>query len=161
MKKLLLIFALFLSSMTAWAETKIGVVNTDRILRESAPALRAGKKLEREFDARRSEVQKISQQGKALQQQLDRGGLSEEDRKVKERELIRLTQDFNRMQRELNEDLNARQNEELAGLRERVNSAIQQIANAEKYDLILQEAAYSNPRIDITDKVLKLLTDKQ
>ncbi|WP_035055357.1 OmpH family outer membrane protein [Andreprevotia chitinilytica] len=161
MKKLLLGLMLCLTSMVGLAETKIGFVDTERILRESAPAVRAAKKLEREFDNRRNELQKVTTQGKALQAQLDKGGLPDDDRKAKERELVRLNQDFQRIQRELNEDLNTRRNEELAGLQERVNNAIQQIASAEKYDLILQEAAYRNPKIDITDKVLKLLSDSK
>ncbi|HSC80965.1 MAG TPA: OmpH family outer membrane protein [Chitinolyticbacter sp.] len=144
----------------AAAEMKIGFVDTERILRESAPAVRAAKRLEKEFDLRRQELQKVSAQGKALQQTLDKSQLPEADRKAKERELVRLNQDFLRMQRELNEDLNTRRNEELAGLQERVNNAIQQIANGEKYDLVLQEAAFRTPKIDITDKVLKLLSDK-
>ncbi|BCL75184.1 outer membrane protein chaperone [Jeongeupia sp. HS-3] len=139
---------------------KIGFVDTDRILRESAPAQRAGKKLEKEFEVRRQDLQRLSAQGKTLQTQMDKPGVSDLDRKAKERDLIRLNQEFQRMQRELNEDLNARRNEELAGIQERVNNAIQQIANNEKYDLILQEAAWRNPRIDITDKVLRMLTDK-
>ncbi|MFC7092473.1 OmpH family outer membrane protein [Jeongeupia naejangsanensis] len=156
-----LLAAAALLSASAWAaEMKIGFVDTDRILRESAPAQRAGKKLEKEFDNRRQELQKLSAQGKNLQAQMDRPGVSDSDRKAKERDLIRLNQDFQRMQRELNEDLNARRNEELAGIQERVNGAIQQIANNEKYDLILQEAAWRNPRIDITDKVLRLLSEK-
>ncbi|WP_432720669.1 OmpH family outer membrane protein [Jeongeupia wiesaeckerbachi] len=156
-----LLAAAALLSASAWAaEMKIGFVDTDRILRESAPAQRAGKKLEKEFDNRRQELQKLSAQGKSLQAQMDRPGISDLDRKAKERDLIRLNQDFQRMQRELNEDLNARRNEELAGIQERVNGAIQQIANGEKYDLILQEAAWRNPRIDITDKVLRLLSEK-
>ncbi|WP_255990399.1 OmpH family outer membrane protein [Chitinolyticbacter albus] len=144
----------------AAAEMKIGFVDTERILRESAPAVRAAKRLEKEFDLRRQDLQKVSAQGKALQQTLDKSQLPEADRKAKERELVRLNQDFLRMQRELNEDLNTRRNEELAGLQERVNNAIQQIANGEKYDLVLQEAAFRTPKIDITDKVLKLLSDK-
>lgn len=144
----------------ATAEMKIGVVDTERILRESAPAVRAAKRLEKEFELRRQDLQKVSAQGKALQQTLDKSQMQETDRKAKERELVRLNQDFLRMQRELNEDLNTRRNEELAGLQERVNNAIQQIANSEKYDLVLQEAAFRTPKIDITDKVLKLLSDK-
>ncbi|AOX99478.1 OmpH family outer membrane protein [Jeongeupia sp. USM3] len=155
------LIAAVLLSASAWAaDMKIGFVDTDRILRESAPAQRAGKKLEKEFESRRQELQRLSAQGKNLQAQMDKPGVSENDRKAKERDLIRLNQDFQRMQRELNEDLNARRNEELAGIQERVNSAIQQIASGEKYDLILQEAAWRNPRIDITDKVLRLLSDK-
>ncbi|TJZ76155.1 OmpH family outer membrane protein [Chitiniphilus eburneus] len=144
----------------ASAEMKIGFVDAQRIMRESGPAIRAGKRLEKEFEARRLELQKVAGQGKALQQALDKNTMSETDRRSRERELVRLNQDFLRMQRELNEDLNARRNEELAGVQERINNAIQQIATADKYDLILQEAAWSTPKIDITDKVLKLLSDK-
>jgi outer membrane protein len=67
--------------------------------------------------------------------------------------------DFQRMQREYREDLNLRRNQELATLFERANRVIKQIAESEKYDLILQEAVYRNPRIDITDKVLKALAE--
>jgi outer membrane protein len=63
------------------------------------------------------------------------------------------------MQREYREDLNLRRNQELAALFERANRVIKQIAEAEKFDLILQEAVYRNPRIDITDKVLKALAE--
>jgi len=160
MKKILLALLFGLVATCSLAETKIGFVDTERILREAAPAQKAAKKLEKEFDSRRQDLQRMSQQGKALQLQLDKSVLNEDDRKAKERELIRLNQDFQRMQRELNEDLNARRNEELASLRERVDAAIQQLAASEKYDLILQDAAYRNPRIDVTDKVLKLLSDK-
>ncbi|AZN36137.1 OmpH family outer membrane protein [Iodobacter ciconiae] len=149
----------FVSNVFA-ADMRIGFVDTERILREASPAVRAAKKIEREFDSRKADLQKISAQGKALQQLLDKGALAEADRRVKERELIKLNQDFQRMQREFNEDMNVRRNEELSGLQERVNTAIAQIATSEKYDLILQEVAWRSPRIDITDKVLKLLVDK-
>lgn len=148
------------SAMAADAGTRIGFVDTDRILKESAPAARAAKRLEKEFEGRRTDVQRVADQGKALQAQLDKGGLADADRKDKERQLVKLNLDYQRMQRELNEDLNSRRNEELSGIQERVNSAIQQIANSENYDLILQEAAFRSKKIDITDKVLKLLQDK-
>ncbi|WP_374220774.1 OmpH family outer membrane protein [Deefgea sp. CFH1-16] len=89
-----------------------------------------------------------------------KNNISESDRRIKERELIKLNQDFQRMQREINEDLNARRNEELAGLQERVNLAIRTVAEGEKLDLVVQDAVYRNPKIDVTDKVLKLLVDK-
>ena len=79
------------------------------------------------------------------------------DGRAKEQELGRQTREFQRMQREFREDLNLRRNEELAALYERVNKVMKQIAEAEKFDLVLQEAVYRSPRIDITDKVLKAL----
>jgi outer membrane protein len=149
----------------AWAQAndvKIGFVSTERLFREAAPAVRALKKLEKEFAPRDAEVQKLTKQAKDLQAQLEKEGvtLSESDRRNKEGELARLNRDLQRLQREFREDLNLRKNEELAQVLERANKVIAQIAEAEKFDLILQEAVYRSPRIDITDKVLKALADK-
>ena len=144
------------------ADYKIGFVNTERLFREAAPAKRAQAKLEKEFAARDAEIQKLAKQVQTLQQQLDKDGatMTETDRRNKERDLANMTRDLQRAQREFREDLNLRKNEELASLQERANKVIQQIAESEKFDLILQEAVYRSPRIDITDKVIKALADK-
>lgn len=143
------------------AEFKIGFVDQERITRESAPADRASKQLEKEFAPRAQELQRREAQIKTLQGQLEKDALtmSEGDRRAKEQELGRLTLDFQRMQREYREDLNLRRNQELGALFERANRVIRQIAEAEKYDIIFQEAVYRNPKIDITDRVLKALAD--
>ena len=144
------------------ADYKIGFVNTERLFREAAPAKRAQAKLEKEFAARDAEIQKLAKQVQTLQQQLDKDGatMTETDRRNKERDLANMTRDLQRAQREFREDLNLRKNEELAQVLERANKVIQQIAEAEKLDLVLQEAVYRSPRIDITEKVLKALADK-
>jgi outer membrane protein len=85
--------------------------------------------------------------------------MAESERRAKEREFGELNRDFQRKQREFREDLSQRQNEEMAAIFERVNKIIRQIAEAEKYDIIFQEAVYANPRIDITDRVIKALGD--
>lgn len=141
---------------------KVGFVSIERILREAGPAKKALQKLEKEFQARDAEVQKLGKQAKDLQSVLEKEGvtMSESDRRNKEAELGRLNRDLQRMQREFREDINTRKNEELSQVIERANKVVQQIAEAEKYDLILQEAVYRSPRIDITDKVLKALGDK-
>lgn len=145
-------------------EIKIGIVNTEKILREAAPAVRAQKKIEKEFSPRDQELQKMAKQAKVLQEQLEKEGvtLSETDRRNKERDLANLNREYQRAQRQLREDLSLRQNEEFASILERANKAIQVIAEAEKYDLILQlqDSVYRSPRIDITDKVIKALADK-
>ncbi|MBX3663936.1 MAG: OmpH family outer membrane protein [Burkholderiales bacterium] len=145
------------------AELKIGFIDQERITRESAPAERASKQLEKEFAPRAQELQRREAQIKSLQGQLERDAmtLSESDRRAKEQELGRLSLDFQRMQREYREDLNLRRNQELSALFERANRIIRQIAEAEKYDIIFQEAVYRNPKIDITDKVLKALADSK
>lgn len=149
------------SALTAAAELKIGFIDAERINRESAPAERASKQLEKEFAPRAQELQRREAQIKTLQGQLEKDALTmgESDRRAKEQELGRLNLDFQRMQREYREDLNLRRNQELGALFERANRVIRQIAETEKYDIILQEAVYRNPKIDITDKVLKALAD--
>jgi outer membrane protein len=68
-----------------------------------------------------------------------------------------MDREFQRRRRELQEDLNQRKNEELQALLERAQRVVRQLAEQEKYDVILQDAVYVGPRIDVTDKVLKIL----
>jgi outer membrane protein len=162
------IFALIGTTLLAgssWAQTadfKIGFVNTERIFREAAPAQRAQKKLEKEFAQRDADLQKMAKQAQTLQTQIEKEGVTmpEADRRNKERDLANLQRDFQRSQREFREDLNVRRNEELASVQERANKVIQQIAESEKFDLIVQEAVFASTRVDITDRVLKALADK-
>ncbi|MEO8135350.1 MAG: OmpH family outer membrane protein [Betaproteobacteria bacterium] len=145
------------------AELKVGFLNTERVLRESAPAVRAQKKLEREFEKRSADLAKMQKQIGDLQAIVDRDGatMPEAERNNKVRELSNLTRDFQRNERSFREDINQRKNEELSSLQERANKIIQQIADAEKFDLILQEpVVWASPRIDITDRIIKLLADK-
>jgi outer membrane protein len=145
------------------ADYKIGFVNTERLFREAAPAKRAQQKLEKEFAARDADLQKLSKQVRDLQALLDKDGatMGESERRNKERDLANQSRDLQRMQREYREDVNLRRNEELTGLQERSNKVIQQIANDEKFDLILQDpVVFASPRIDITEKVIKALADK-
>jgi len=148
-------------NIAAADDLKIGVVNLERVLREAVPAINAQKKLEKEFAAREQELQKASKQIKDLQAALDKenAALSESERRAKEQDLARMNLDYQRMQREYREDANLRRNEELASVFERANKVVQEIATTEKFDLILQDAVYISPRIDITDKVIKALAE--
>jgi outer membrane protein len=150
-------------SVATAADFRIGFVDGERLQRESAPAERASKTLEKEFAPRLQELQRREAQLKGIQSQLEKEAMtmSESDRRAKEQELARQNLDFQRMQREYREDLNIRRNQEIAALYERANRIIKQIAEQEKYDLILQEAVYRSPRIDITDKVLKALGENK
>lgn len=152
----------FVATNAAAAEYKIGFVNTERLIQQAGPALKAQKKLEKEFAPREAELQKMAKQIKDLQTHLEKENvtISETDRRNKERDLANLNRDFQRAQREFREDLNLRRNEELATVQERAMKVIHQIAEAEKYDLVLQDAMYFSPRIDITDRVIKALADK-
>jgi outer membrane protein len=145
-------------------EIKIGVVDTERVLAESAPAVRALKKIEKEFLPRDQEIKKMASQAKALQDQLEKDGktMPETDRRAKERDLAILNREYQRAQRQMREDLTLRQNDEVATLQLSATKAIQVIAETEKYDLILplRDLVYRSQRIDITEKVIKALADK-
>jgi len=147
---------------SAQAESKIGFVNTERILRDAAPAVRAHKKIEAEFSKRDQEMARIADQLKRMQDELEKQGVTmpESQRRTKEREFSDLSRDFQRRQREFREDLNQKRNEELAQVVEQANRVIRQIAEQEKYDIIFQDAVYANPRIDITERVIKALEAK-
>ena len=161
-----LVFAFLLSvsvmaSADASAELKIGFVNTQRIFRDAPAAVKAAKKLEAEFSKRDQDLQRIAKQLETLQAKLEKDSvtMSESERRNKEREFGELSRDFQRKQREFREDLNLRQNEENGAVIEKANKAIKQIAETEKYDLIVQDVVWVNPKLDITDKVIKALTD--
>ncbi len=138
---------------------KLGFVNTERILRDAAPAVRAQKKIEAEFKKRDEELARIAEQLKRMQDELDKNAMtmSESQRRTREREFGDLNRDFQRKQREFREDLNQRRNEELAQVVEQANRVIRQIAEQEKFDIIFQDAVFASPRIDITEKVIKAL----
>ena len=151
---------LSMGASAAVAQSKIGFVDSDRLMREAAPAVRAQERLEKEFEQREQELQRTARELQSLQQDLERNALTmaETERRNKERTMNDLNRDFQRKTREFREDLNQRRNEELATVLDRANVAIKQVAEAEKYDLILQEAVFASPGIDITDKVIKLLS---
>jgi len=145
------------------AQGSIGFVSLDRILREAPAAQRAQKKLEQEFSQRGQELSKMAEQLKKMQENLEKNAvtMSESERQKRERELGDTNRDFQRRQREFNEDLGHRRKEEFESVVERANRAVRQIAEAEKLDVVFQneQVVWANPRIDITDKVIKALED--
>ena len=144
------------ATLASAAELKIGFVNTDRIVKEAASAKAAQSKLEQEFSRREREVEALAGQLKTASEKFEKEAptLPESQRTTRQRQLVDLDREFQRKRREFQEDLAQRKNEELQLVVERANRVIRQVADSEKYDLILQEAVYVNPRLDITDKVL-------
>jgi outer membrane protein len=140
---------------------RIGFVNTERILRDAAPAKAAQAKLEAEFSKRERDIQELANRLKQMSEKLDRDAtvMSESERGRRQREFSDLDKDFQRRQREFREDLNQRRNEELSQVVERANRVIRQLAEKEKFDFIFQEAVYASPRVDITERVLQALSD--
>ncbi len=154
-----LLGCLMLSTSVQAQEFRIGFVSTDRIFKEAATAKAAQTKLEQEFSKREKE---LVDAGATLKTQADKfereaPTLAEGQRVMRQKQLVDQDREFQRKRREFQEDLNARKNEELQQVLERANKVVKQVAEAEKYDLILQEAVYVNPKLDITDKVIKVL----
>ncbi len=154
-----LMVALPVSQVSANEGVKIGYVNTQRIFRDAPAAVKAAKKIEAEFSKRDQDLQGMAKQLQGMQQSLEKNSLTmtESDRRAKEKELNELSREFQRKQREFREDLNLRQNEENAAIIEKANKAIKQLAETEKYDLIVQDVVWASPRLDITEKIIKAL----
>jgi outer membrane protein len=153
------VVATLMSTTLQAQDFRIGFVNTDRIFREANMAKSAQAKLETEFSRRERD---LVAQGETLRTatekfEKDAPTLSETQRNTRQRTLVEQDRDFQRKRREFQEDLNNRKNEELQGVLERANRIVKQVAEAEKYDVILQEAVYFNPKHDITDRVIKAL----
>jgi outer membrane protein len=140
-------------------EFRVGFVNTDRIFREANSAKAAQVKLEQEFSRREKELNDLGTALKAASDKFEREAatLPETQRGQRQKQLIDQDREFQRKRREFQEDLNARKNEELQAVLDRANRVVRQVAEQEKYDLILQEAVYINPKHDITDKVIRAL----
>jgi outer membrane protein len=140
-------------------EFRIGFVNTDRIFREANSAKAAQSKLEQEFSRREKELTDLGNSLKTAGERFEREAptLSESQRTQRQKQLVDQDREFQRKRREFQEDLNARKNEELQQVLERANRVVKQVAEQEKYDLVLQEAVYINPKHDITEKVIKAL----
>ena len=138
-------------------DLRVGAVDVDRLMRDSEPAKAATAKLQQEFAKRDRDLKAAGAEFQAAAQKFERDAptLSESQRLTTQRQLADQERDLQRRQRTLQEDLGLRRNEETQALIERINRSIQQVATAEKYDLIVQEAAYINPRLDITEAVMK------
>ena len=165
MKKFILVAwigAMLVGGGAIAAELKIGFVNTERLFREAGPAIKAQKRIEQDFAKRELELQKSAKQLKDIQDGMEKNSITmnESERRTKDREFTELNKEFQRKQREFREDLNQRRNEEYAAVLEKANKIIRQIAEAEKFDLIFEQAVYASSRIDITEKVIKALVDK-
>ncbi len=155
----LLALTLLSGEGAANADVKIGFVNTQRILADAPQAAKAKKKIEKEFEKRDQDLQRLAKQLQTLQDAMEKNSvtMSETERRTKERDFGELNREFQRRQREFKEDLNLRQNEEMAAIFDRVNKIIRSIAETDRFDLILQEAVFAGPRIDITDRIIKVL----
>ena len=139
--------------------SRIGFVFTERLMTDSKLAKAADAKIEAEFSRRQKTNKDMIARLKTLSDKLDVDAptLAEPERTRRYREVAELEKDVQRTQREFNEDLLQRKSEERANIAQKAYKLIEQIAEQEHLDVVLQESAWSSPRIDITDKIIKLL----
>ncbi|MEO8409725.1 MAG: OmpH family outer membrane protein [Propionivibrio sp.] len=158
-----LMAALPVSQVSAADALKIGYVNTQRIFRDAPTAIKAAKKIESEFSKRDQDIQQLAKQLQSMQESLEKNAvtMAESERRAKEKDLNEQSREFQRKQREFREDLNLRQNEENAAIIEKANKAIKELAESEKYDLIVQDVVWVSPKLDVTDKIIKALSEGQ
>ena len=159
LKTLVAIAALSCAAAVSAQELKIGFVNLDRVLRDAAMAKAAQAKLESEFTKREKELFDGESRLKTLSDRFekDTSAQGETERGRRQRELMEQDRELQRKRREFQEDLNQRKNEELSKVLETANRVVKQIFDQERYDLIVQEAVFASPRVDITDKVIKAM----
>ena len=134
-------------------------MNSQRLTIDSAPAKAANAKLETLFSKRQKDLADLQASLKTLSEKLERDAptMSESQRVAKQKEFADQSRDFQRKKREFDEDFNSARNEELQQIFDKATKAIRQLAETEKYDLVVQDAVYFNPKIDITDKVIAIL----
>lgn len=157
---LALVFGVLTAATSVQAEDfRVGYVNQDRVFREADIAKLAQTRLEQEFLKREKDLVTQGDFLKNATEKFERDAptMSDSQRAAQQKKLLDQDRDFQRKRREFQEDLNLRKNEELQQVVDRANRIVKQVAEAEKYDLILQEAVYINPKHDMTDKVIKAL----
>ncbi|HEY3178410.1 MAG TPA: OmpH family outer membrane protein [Casimicrobiaceae bacterium] len=138
-------------------EYKIGVINTERILREAAPAKEAARKIEQEFQSRDAALTKQEQELRDLVSRAERDAMTtaEGERNARQRDIELRGREIERQRRQLAEDLKTRQFDEMTRIKERLDAVLTKLAKDQGYDLILQDGVYVGRSVDITDAVIK------
>lgn len=162
MKRILLILAALLATaaaLPAAAQSKIGFVNTERIFRESRPAKAAEARLEAEFKKKDAELNDLANRLQAEGKKLETDGpvLSETQRRDRQNRLADMDREFQRKQRDFRDEVGQKRQAEFAEVLNAANRALKAIGEKEGYDAIFQDAAWANPKLDVTDKVIKAL----
>jgi outer membrane protein len=149
----------FVSSLASAEELKVGYINTDKVFRDSNAAIAAQNKLQQEFSKREKDLVDMGNTLKSDAEKFDRDAMtmSETQRSIKQRQLMDQDRELQRKRQEFQEDVKNRKNEEFKVVLDKANKVIKQMAESEKYDVLLQQVAYINPKLDVTDKVIKAL----
>jgi outer membrane protein len=156
------IFLLLPLSVSAETEIfKIGYVVVEKILKKAPQTASSNKKLEKEFKSRTDSLQKKVKSIQKQEKDFNKNSvtMSSDERQKAQKKIQNSKIEIQRIERELREDIDIRRREEIGKLQQKINEAIEEMAKKEKYDLILyQGVAYASNEIDITDKLIKVLS---
>jgi outer membrane protein len=148
-----------MASVPAFAELKIGYVDFQRLQYESPQMKLLNESLQGEFGPKQRELQALVQNGKARQEKLqkDAATMTDDQKARADKELRDLQREIERKNAEFQDDLNARRNEELQRLQRTLVEEVRTYSKAQNYDLVVMDAIYSTPTLDITAAVLAVL----
>lgn len=157
---LLMLLGLLASPLLQAADYKIAVVNIQRVLEESPQYNKAKSALDAEFGPREQDMLSKQKEIRRMEERLvrDAAVMSESQRSKLEREVMSKKRDFGRAQESFRDDLTFKRNELLEKLQVEVLTKVQKYASQAKVDILFAEGVlYANPKLDITEDVLKVL----
>lgn len=147
-------------SPAAGAEMKVGFVNVSKVMDQAPQAKAARDRIQAEFAPKDQELLKQQKTIRGMEDKLMRDGdvMSDAQRRKLEQDIRSMKRDFRRTQDEFRDDLNLRRSQELSKLQREVFEVIQQLAQEQKYDLILSDGVvFAGSRVDITDSIISRL----
>lgn len=169
MKKIILsVFALFVATLfytnPVFADTKIGVVNMQVLLQEIPQMKKIGDNLKKQFGDRQKRLIDAQNVFKDDAEKFRRDStvMTDKDKQAAEDKLLKQQQELQKTQSELQKDYMSAQNKEVDVLMSQIKAVVDKISVANKFDLILASAgvAYSKEELDVTNQVLKKMTEK-
>jgi outer membrane protein len=147
--------------LPAWAaDLKIGVVDYGKLMEESPQAKVVVEAIRTEFTPRQRDLQNQQTTLKAKEDKLQKDGatMTEDQRQRSEKELRDSYRDLSRKQQEVQDDFNARRNEEMSRLQRTLIEEVRVYAKAQNFDLVIADGViYSTPTLDITPAILTAL----
>ena len=160
------IFIVFCCTIISFGQSKIGYVDSQKILSTFVDAIDAQKKLEAENGQWEQELRKMNDALTKLNDELEQKSLllSEEKKKEKEQEIqaeARRIQQFQNQKWGENGEYFKRRSELYQPVIEKINRVIHRIGEEEEYDFIFDTVAgnilHGNEKYDLTDMVLSEL----
>lgn len=145
------------AACTAAQDLRIGIVNTLRIERESVQAVRLAEAMKRDFEPRERQIIELQKQIKADQERFERGRATMPPAELKAlgTSIATRMRESDQLVFNLNAESEQRRKERAARIFEDARAAIKVVAESGKYDLIVNDAAFARPSVDLTDRVLK------